>query len=109
MEIVNLLVIITMITICLVWALKKRKEIETTTINYNAGENQFQEGAEGERDILQDQQDLNFTSNLFQGAVEAMLKKINFICLIYFIVLAVIVWVSIVHSFPLFNRFLTHV
>ena len=54
MELVNLIIIIVMITICLVWALKKRREIETTTINFNTADNAFRPGAEGQADIMMD-------------------------------------------------------
>lgn len=92
MELVNLVIIIIMITVCLVWAIRKRREIETTTINFSSSDNAFRQN-ENERDILQDQQDLNFTANLLQNTIEAMLQKMHFICLILFAVMSVVVWV----------------
>lgn len=93
MELVNLVIIIIMTTICLVWAMRKRREIETTTIDFSNQDNSFRTGADGEQNISRDLQDLTFTSNLFQSTIHAMLTKINSLCLIIFAVMSVIVWV----------------
>lgn len=94
MELVNLLIIIVMTSVCLFWALRKRREIETTTINFNQADNAFNQGSDGEQNLAKDQEDLAYTANLFQDAVEAMLKKIHFLCLCIFGVMGIIVWVS---------------
>ena len=78
--------------------MRKRREIESTTINFNQADNAFSQGGEGEKDIMQDQEDLTYTSNLFQNTVDAMLKKINIICLCIFAVMGIIVWVRLLPS-----------
>jgi len=98
MELVNLVIIIIMITICLVWALRKRREIETSTVAFSGTENNFPHQEAYEREIMQDHQDLQFVANMFQATIEAMLKKIHMICLIMFAVMGVIVWVGFAQS-----------
>lgn len=93
MELVNLVIIIIMTTICLVWAMRKRRELETTTIDFSNQDNSFRAGADGDQNISRDLNDLNFTSDLFQKTIQAMLTKINSICLIIFAVMSVVVWV----------------
>lgn len=108
MELVNLLVIIIMVTVCLVWAMRKKREIETTTINFNQADNPHTQGADSENDLTRDQEDLSHTANVLQASVLAMMKKIHNVCLILFAVLGVIVWVSFFAFAFRLRRFLPH-
>ena len=92
MELVNLVVIITMTTLCLSWALRKKKEIESTTIDFD-GENL--PIGEDRAQIYKHETDLKYTSDVFQQTVTAMLRKIVHISVFVFAGMSVVVWVSL--------------
>lgn len=98
MELVNLVIIIIMIAICIVWALRKRKEIETTTIDFNQSDNAFK-SSENEKNLTADVDSLNYASKFFQDTVSGMMKKIHLISLICFAVVSVIVWLLLEEKF----------
>lgn len=81
-----------MVSVCISWALRKKKEIESTTIDFD-GENM--PIGEDRSNIYSDENDLKYTSEVFQAVVLSMLKKIVNISVVVFAGMSVIVWVRI--------------
>lgn len=92
MELVNLVVIITMLSMCISWAMRKKKEIESTTIDFDG---EAIPTGEDRTNIFADENDLRYTAEVFQTTVLAMLKKIVNICVVVFACMSVVVWVSV--------------
>jgi len=91
MELVNLVIIITMTSVCISWAFRKKKEIDSTTIDFD--EETLQAGED--RDELEnDRRTLTNVSNIFQDIIKVMLKKIVNISVMVFLGMSVVVWVS---------------
>jgi len=90
MELVNLVIIITMTCVCISWAFRKKKEIDSTRIDIDTNN----EDALGERkQVFSDEADLKYLSTIFQEAIHAMLNKIVRITIVVFAGMSVVVWV----------------
>ena len=98
MELVNLVIIITMVSTCISWAIRKRKEIESTTIDIE-GHNFLVE--EERNNVFSDEADLRYTSEIFQKTIRAMLRTIMRISAVVFLGMSIIVWVR--HQNPKFG------
>ena len=90
MEIVNITIIIFSTMICVIWALRKKREIETFRINV-LDENQPL-GEQNESTMGSEQEDLDYISELFQKTIVEMMNKILRISLVVFLMMSVAVW-----------------
>lgn len=81
MELINIVIIITCITICLIWAKRKQDEITKHAIELSNEEEQQSLYYNDEDKTMavandNDKEDLDEIGNLFNAAVRAMLLKI---------------------------------
>lgn len=99
MELVNLVVIISMVSISISWAFRKKTEIESTILNFS--EEPGQRGEEERRILESDIKQLTLVSNVFQEVIQVMLKQIVNITVLVFLGMSIIVWVSLPPPNPL--------
>lgn len=90
MEIVNITIIILSTAICVIWALRKKREIESFKINI-LDENKPLED-QNQTLLASEQEDLDYISELFQKTVIEMMSKVLKISLIVFIIMSFFVW-----------------
>ena len=96
MELVNLVVIITMVSVCISWAFRKKKEIESTTIDFESDTNHL---GEEDRDAIEiDKRSLANVGQVFEEIIKVMLRKIVNISVLVFLGMAIVVWVSTIFS-----------
>ena len=97
MELVNLVVIITMVSVCISWAFRKKKEIESTTIDFESDHNHL---GEEDRDAIElDRKSLANVGQVFEDIIKVMLRKIVNISVLVFLGMSVVVWVSVFQIF----------
>ena len=90
MEIVNITIIFLSIVICVIWALRKKREIESFKINI-LDENKPLED-QNQSILSSEQEDLDYISELFQKTVIQMMNKVLKISLISFFIMSFFVW-----------------
>jgi hypothetical protein len=90
MEIVNIVIIFFSTIVCVIWALRKKREIETFKINI-LDENQPLED-QNQTMLASEKEDLDYISELFQKTVIEMMNKVLKISLVILIIMSIFVW-----------------
>ena len=90
MEIVNLVIIFFSTTFCLVWALRKKREIESFSIEVIDENSPLQEQTQEE--LNKAQEDLEYISDLFQKTIRQMMARVTQLSLLVFAVVSILVW-----------------
>jgi uncharacterized membrane protein len=107
MELINILIIITSITICLTWAHRKKREIATTQIDFNEeleSLNEDEEERERKKAVLSDEEDLRYIADIFQKTINAMLTKIIKMSAVIFGIMSLVVWFLLEESLTDFGQ-----
>ena len=91
MEIINLLVILSTGLICIFWAIRKRKEIASIKVDFDDENTPLEQSSK--RNILEEQEDLEYISKIFQKTIMTILKKILKTCTILFFCMSILIWI----------------
>lgn len=91
MEIINIMIIFSTSLICIMWSLRKKKELENMKVEIN--EENIPIDINNKKTIIEEQEDLIYVSEIFQDSVLALLKKIYKVSLVIFGCLSIMVWI----------------
>jgi Na+/H+-translocating membrane pyrophosphatase len=90
MEIANICIILFSTIICVIWALRKKREIETFKISIHDENLPLNE--QNKENVLREEEDLEYISSLFQETIMEIMKKVLIISFIIFFIMSILVW-----------------
>ncbi len=91
MEIINLMIILSTSIICIIWAIRKKKDIEAMRVNMDDENIPLEQ--DSKKQILLEQEDLEYTSKIIHDIIMSLLKKIFKISSVIFGCVSIAVWI----------------